>query len=310
MPYTYPAPPATVASDATTVEVHHFMKTPSLIARRLRDLLLQRYIADFLLTGRFVAQGGAILYETGEEIFPQDDPRSVAPGAAYPVTPLTAGELAAAKTVKWGQDSIVTDESIARLLMNPVERALTKLANGNVRQVDSVALGVIASKITSAIAASGLWSGVGAGARIIEDTLRAKAAVTSLDEGFEPNVITLRDTQFASVVARLIVEGYLPREARDNTLATGVVPDVLGLTWARTNHAPSSGPMLVDNTQLGGMADELLGSPGYVSSGNGVGVEVKTIRDDDKDRYKVRARRVTVPVVLEPRAGVFITGTV
>jgi len=38
------------------------------------------------------------------------------------------------------------------------------------------------------------------------------------------------------------------------------------------------------------------------------GVETKSIRDEKKDKYDVRARRVTVPVVVEPNAGYEITG--
>jgi hypothetical protein len=62
---------------------------------------------------------------------------------------------------------------------------------------------------------------------------------------------------------------------------------------------------VLDSSQLGGMADEDLGGPGYVRAG-GVGVETKSIRDDDNDQNRIRARRVTVPIVLEPTAGRFI----
>ena len=78
MSYTYPAPPATVAADLTTVEVHHLMKTPTALRKRLQGLLAQKFIADYLLAGRFQAIGGAILYETGEEIFPADSAEGVA----------------------------------------------------------------------------------------------------------------------------------------------------------------------------------------------------------------------------------------
>lgn len=49
------------------------------------------------------------------------------------------------------------------------------------------------------------------------------------------------------------------------------------------------------------MADEDLGGPGYTKI-DGIGVETKSIRDDENDKYRLRARRVTVPVVLEPAA--------
>ncbi|WP_420179681.1 hypothetical protein [Paenarthrobacter sp. TA1.8] len=308
MSYTYPAPPA-VVTDGDTVEVHHLLRTPTLVARRLRTLLEQRYIADFLLAGRFVAVGGSILYETGEEIFTDDDPEAIAPGAGYPKTKASAGELASAKTTKWGQDVPVFDEAIARLGINPVERAFTKLVNRSIRYVDSAALGVIASKITqtysvTAGGAPGAWTD---GNKIVEGTLLAKAQVTGLDEGYDPNVIVLNDSQWAKAIGRLVTAGLLPREA-SNPVVTGSWPQALGLTWVSTNHSPTADPLLVDREQLGGMADEKLGGPGYVSSG-GVGVETKVIREEETDGYLLRARRVTVPVVLEPNAGVKITNT-
>ena len=61
---------------------------------------------------------------------------------------------------------------------------------------------------------------------------------------------------------------------------------------------------MADTEQLGGMADEDLQSPGY-SKVDGVGVEVKVSRlngADDRDGYRARARRVTVPVILESAA--------
>lgn len=306
--YTYPAPPVTV-SGGTTEEVHYLLKTPKLIARRLRDLLDKRYIADRILTGRFEAVGGAILYETGEPIFTDDEPEAVAPGGSYPKTTASGGELAAAKTNKWGQDVPVFDEAIARLGINPVERGFTKLVNQSVKFVDSAALGVIASKITQTYSVTGA-GGPGAwntGDAIVEGVLLAKAKVTGLDEGYDPDVIVLKDEQWAKAVARLNADGLLPREA-GNPLITGVWPQALGLTWLSSNHTPSANPLLVDTTQLGGMAEEKLGGPGYTSSG-GVGVETKSIRDEENDGYLLRARRVTVPVVLEPNAGIIITNT-
>ncbi|MEE6295192.1 hypothetical protein [Georgenia wangjunii] len=303
MPYTYPAPPPTVGSDLTTVEVHHLLRTPTLIRRRLTDILRNRFIADYLLAGRFRAVGGAILYETGETIYPADAPEAIAPGGEYPRTVLTSGELAAAKTVKWGQDTPVTDEAIARLLLQPVNRGLRKVANGMIRHVDGVALGVIGSKVTQTYAAAA-WADAGA---IIDGVLgaKAKAEEDNEDDEFDYNTVVLKPTQFAKVAGRLIKSDLVPRESQ-NAVLTGVIPDYLGITWTTSGRVPFTDPLLVDRDELGGMADENLGSPGYASLD---GVEVKSIREEKTDEYLLRGRRVTVPVVLEPRAGIRITGT-
>lgn len=307
MVYTYPAPPAT--TDGSNITIHHMLNSPPTIARRMRTLLDKRYIADAILTGRFEARGGGIFYETGEPIFTQNDPESITPGAGYPKTQASGGTLASAKVSKWGQDSPVTDEAISRLGINPVNRAFTKLVNQSVKFVDGSALGVIASKVTqtydvAAVGATGAWT---TGDAVVAGVLMAVARTRELDEGYEPDAIVLRDVQYARAVARLSASGLLPRED-DNPLVTGEWPQVLGLTWMATNQSPTTNPLLLDRTQLGGMADENIGGPGYVRTG-GVGVETKVIRDDDTDSYNLRARRVTVPVVLEPNAGIQIIGT-
>lgn len=310
MSFTYPPSAPVIGADMTTVEIHHLLKTPTLLRRRLLDILTQKFIADFLLAGRFQAVGGAILYETGEEIMPADSAEAVAPGGEYPRTVLTSGELAAAKTVKWGLDSPVTDEAISRLGFSPVEKALRKLANGNIRDVDAVALAVIASKVTQTISVgaggvnTGAWSTDDA---IIEGVLAVKAKAEE-DNGaqvFDYNTVVLKPTQFAKVAGKLLTGGLVPRE-QQNAILTGVIPDYLGLTWTTSPHVPFTDPMLVDREQLGGMADESIESPGYTGLD---GVQVKSIRDDLKDGYDLRARRVTVPVVLEPLAGIIIDDT-
>lgn len=300
--YTYPVPRPTGA--LTAEQIHLLLTNPRVIAKRVADLSAQRFIADFLLTGRFQATAGGIFYETGEEIFPADAPEAIEPGGEYPITVLTRGELAAAKTVKWGLDSVVTDEAISRLGQNPVDRALTKLSNGVVRQIDSIAMSVIASKVTETYA-SAAWTSV---ANVVGALLAAKANRDDLALGLDLDTIALSGAQYAKVMSLFVSANVLPRED-GNPIVNGSLPvNLLGFTWVTSPHIVGTDPLLLDRDQLGGMADENLNSPGYASSG-GFGVETKSIREDETDQYRLRARRVAVPVVLESRAGLKITGT-
>lgn len=307
MAYQYPAAPVTVGNDLTTLQIHHLMKTPGLLAKRAAELAAQKFIADYLLTGRYLAVGGAILYETGEEIFPADAPEEITPGGEYPRTTMTAGELAAAYTAKWGQDAPVTDEAISRLNISPVDKALRKIVNGMIRHGDGVALSVIAAKIEQAEAATGTWTGASAADAIVDTALAVKAEYEERNDdfSFDYSTVVLKPTQFAKVAGAMIKSDLVPREA-GNFALTGVIPDYMGFTWVTSKHVPFNDPLLVDRDQLGGIATENIQSPGYSSV---EGVEVKSIRDEDTDSYRVRGRRVMVPVVLEPRAGIRITGT-
>ena len=303
MPYTYPPAAPTISGDNVTIS--RFLNNPTLVARRLRTLLEQRYISDALLTGRFNVEGGAVTYETGESIFSGENPRAVAPGMEYPLVSPATGTASIAKTVKWGQDALVTDESIKRRQMDPVNRALSKLANQNVKYVDSVALAAVSSAVTNGVNAAADWSTATA-AQILEDVALAKANIVALNEGYDPDTVVVDDINWAYAMARFAAAGYLPREDTvNNPIVTGGFPVILGLRWLATPNGFTNKALVADSTQLGGMADEDLGGPGYVKAG-GIGVETKAIRDDDNDQWKVRARRVTVPIVVEPNAGRFI----
>lgn len=304
-PYAYPPAAPTISGDV--VSINRFLNSPTLVARRLRTILEQRYIADALLSGRFNVVGGAVQYETGESIFTTDNPRAVAPGAEYPLTTAGAGTSSIAKTVKWGQDTLVTDESIARQNMSPVERALQKLANQNVKYVDSVALAAIASAVTQNTA-SATWATRSA-VDMLRDVALAKANILALNQGYDPDSVVLSDLAWAYAYASFVAGGLLPRES-GNPLVTGDFPVIDGMRWLPSPNMPTAGQVLVlDSKTLGGMADEDLGGEGYASAG-GIGVQAKSIRDDANDQWRLRCRRVTVPIITEPAAGWKITGTV
>lgn len=306
MAYTYPPAAPTLSGDVESI--NRFLKSPTLVQRRLRELAEQRYISDAILTGRYRAEGGAVLYETGEAIFADDDPRAVTPGSEYPLTTLGTGAASLAKTVKWGQDTEITDESIARRQMDPVERAFAKLINENVSHVDSVALSAVASAVTQSTAAAADWSTATA-AQILRDVLLAAANMRALNQGYAPDTVVVDDLNHAYALAAFTAGGYFARENDGaNPALSGAFPVVGGLRWLPTpNGVASNTAVVLDSTQLGGMADEDLGGPGYVGGGP-AGVQAKTMRDDERDAWRIRVRRVTVPVVVEPAAAWKITG--
>lgn len=306
MPYTYP--PAAPAISGDNLTISRFLKDPALIARRLRTLAEQRFISDVLLTGRYDATGGAVRYETGETIYSDRAPEQVAPGGEYPLTSISTGTEQVAKTAKWGRDSLVTDESVARRKMDPVNKALLKQTNMMVKTVDSTSLAVIASQVTQTIAATAVWSS--GSATILRDLLKAVATIRALNEGFEPNIVAVDDMTWAMAMSDDKIAALLKREDGSSPVYTGDFPIIGGLRFLPTPNLPvTTSAWVVDSTQLGGMADEKLAGPGYVSAGGSIpGVEVKTIRDDENDQYRLRSRRVTVPIVTEPNAAIEITG--
>lgn len=300
----YPIP--ALEGSLTPEQVHQLLGNHRAIARQFKSVVQEKFIADYLLAGRYPVVGGAVIYpETGETLYTIDDTEEIAPGGEYPLTVTDQGSYAAARTSKRGHDTEVYDEAVASLGIDPVNRGLSKLGNTVIRDVDRAALAVIASKVTKTYK-SAAWS---TGEAIVEAVLLAKASNQATESStYAFDTIVLTPLQFAKVGAYLINGGFVPRENGD--MLRGKLPiDALGMTWVTTDHVPVTDPLLVDRDQLGGMGDWDLKSPGYVRAGN---VDTKVSRlggEDDRDGYRLRARRVTVAVVVDPNAAVRITDT-
>jgi hypothetical protein len=95
------------------------------------------------------------------------------------------------------------------------------------------------------------------------------------------------------------------RETTDNPVYTGMVEQVAGMNIVVTP-ALTTTALVLDSTQLGGMADETDGAPGYAVSD--LAVQVKSIRLDSSDAWDLQGRRKTVPIVQETGAAQEITG--
>lgn len=299
--YTYPESFAT----ATVAEALAFLKSPTLLARRFSEIVAgQKFIAPMVLAGRYPMQGGALLYFPDESIEAGSAPEQIAPGGEYPLISLNADEAQIIAALKKGFGTEITDESVGRLVMDPVERGLAMLANRLVSDFDSVALASVASTVTATISGAA-WT---TAAAIVGNIASAKAALLNKKLGYAADAIILTETQWASVQAPLI--DVLPRESANPVLASDF-PSIMGLTWLHSPNLPSGWvPTVVDTANLGGIGHEQIPSSEYVSVsiGNGDTVEIARYREKN-DSTRVQVRKADVPVVRNPGAGVEITGT-
>lgn len=303
MSYSYPPVAPTFSGDNETIS--RFLNSPSVVARRVQDISANRFIADVILTGRTDVSGGAITYDVDEDLYTVRPVNSVSPGGEYDLTTIANGTPQVAKVTKWGQDTEVTDEAIKRQNFGAVEKGLGKLSNSLIKKVDSISLSLIAATVTQTQAVtSGQWS-VSGTAAILRDIMLAKAKVTALNKGYDPNVLVVDDITWAYLASDAGVMNARGREDSANSIYTGNFPTIAGLTILPTPNIPGgSGAWLIDTTALGGIADESLGG-GYTQAGS---LETKVIREDLNDKWRLRARRVCVPYVTEPGAAIKITG--
>lgn len=307
---TYPSANPTLSGDV--LSINRFLKNPLWIARALRALELEQFVSDRLLTGQAYTETGTVGYEQDESIFADRSPRAVAPGQEYPLTGVTTGPAQLANTVKWGQDSELTDEKIASDRYDSLTRALRKLVNSSVQKIDSVALAAIASAVTQNTAASASWT-TGT-PNILRDLMKAQAQILKLKQGYLPDTVFVDLDVFAAVTSDEKLQLLLARELpglKDAPVQRGMdspfIKRIGGFNWVTSPVAPITGVATVlDSKVFGTFVDWRLPGNGYVQAEGQT--QVKTIRDDDNDRWRIRARRVTVPVVLEPKAAWKITG--
>lgn len=303
MPGTFPAGAPTLSGD--TLSISRFLQNPAFIARVLRDFRDLRFVSDQLLTKRFRTQGGAVLYDQSEPFVSDRTVSGVSAGSEYPYANLPTGTAAVASVVKWGQKVLLTDEEIARnqYAGDAVSRAMRKVVNSIISQVDSVTMSAIYAAITQTSAVTAAWDG--ATPVFLRDILKAKAVVVKLNLGYNPDTLALNDTQYAYLMSDDKFTNAIKRETNESPVYTGSVDRVAGL--AIVVSPTITNPIVLDSTQLGGMADERDTAPGYAVSD--MAVETKAIRKDDQDAWDLQGRRKTVPVVQEPGAGIEITGT-
>ncbi|MGD9607396.1 MAG: hypothetical protein AB7V10_07940 [Leucobacter sp.] len=299
---TYPFTPSQL-NNATAEELLAFIKSPTMVARRLGEILeAQQFLGYFLLQGRYKVQGGAIAVPANEKIRTDRAAEIVAPGAEYKLTPLSAEEYEIYTSMKEGIATEVTDEEIGRSLRQPIDDAFLFLQTELVFSANETALGVIQSSVTQTVAAGANWTN---GKQILKDALRVKAAARRLKLGYSIDTVVLPSEQYAEVVPELL--DVLPKD--DDTAKTGEFPTISGLTWVSDDGDDLSDPLFVDRRRLGGIAREDIPSPEYRPVGDDTGVEIASIREPKGDKTRLQARNAHVPVVTNPLAGFVVTGT-
>lgn len=292
-------------NNVSAAEALAFLKSPTMVAKRFSEILnAQEFIGLSLLTGSYGMEGGVIAVPKNEVIRTERSAETVAPGAEYKMTPLNKEQYDLYMAAKRGLATEVADEEVGRSKMTPVEDALQLLKNELTFDANSLALAAITSKVTNTIAASANWT---TGKIIIKDVLRAKAQGRALKLGFNFDTVVLPEDDYAAVIPELL--DYLER----GQIAGSGFPNILDIDWLATADANFTNPLLVDRKRLGGIGREDIPSPEYRkvpdARGVNIGIEVASIRDPKGDKTRLQARFPHVPLVVNPGAGVFITGT-
>lgn len=303
--YDFPAP--TLSGQNLTVD--RYLNDPIRIYRVLRTMVQQRLVGDRILTGRVDLTGtGTGVYEVAEAIVPDFLPLVVPPLVEYPLTTFTPGTPAIVQPVKWGQAFDMSDKAIKHARINTFGRDLVKVANGLVKNSDTITLAAVASLVSQTQAGTAVWGG--ATATPFLDIELAIAQIDTLNLGYTADTVILTPTKWANLLGSPTVLASAAREGNNTVQTTGNMFQFAGLTIMKTTNMPSGWlGMVLDSTQLGSQAYEDLGSVAGVNySGNPGQVESAVIPLPLKDGVRVQSRIVKAPMVQEPGSAVRLTG--
>lgn len=299
---TYPVITSQLAN-LSAADLVAFLKSPTLVARRFAEILTaQQFLGLYLLTKRFTITGGAIGVPRNEVIRADRGAEVVAPGGEYKLTPMSAEEYEFYQAMKEGLATEVTDEQVGRLLRAPIDDALTFLQTELVFSANDMALGAVASSVTNTLAAGGAWTN---GKQVYKDALRVKARTRKQKLGYDVDTVVLPGELYAEVIPELL--DILPKESRQ-ALEDGF-PTIGGITWVSDDGDDLPDPLFIDRRRFGGIAREQIPSPEYRAIGGDTGVEIAPIREPKADKTRLQARNVHVPIVTDPLAAFYLTGT-
>jgi hypothetical protein len=300
------APPAPTVL-GTTITADYLVNNPELVQRTLRALVFKRLVGGKLLTGRLDVTGsGAAIFETDEDIMANGLAEIIAELAEYPLVDDGDPTLSVFSTDKYGFATDISQKLIKRNRVDIIARKLIKLANRIVFQFDARCLSAIGSAVTATHAATAAWNN--AAADQLLDVLLAAAEVDLLEEGFNVDLIALKPTYWARLVASKAVLQFAAMPGGGNPILTGNLVEFAGYKFLKSNYLPGSvNVMLADSTQLGTIMYEDQGG-GYQGDYRDIdGVESKIIPLDKQDGVRIQVRKIQEPVVNESGAAIKLT---
>lgn len=299
---TYPLTQSQLAN-MSAQDVIAFLKSPTLVARRFGEILqAQQFLGLFLLQKRFTITGGAIGVPINEVIRAQRGAEVIAPGAEYKLTPMTQEEYEFYSAMKEGLATEVTDEQVGRLLRQPMDDAFIFLQTELVFSANEAALGAIASSVTNTVAAGGTWT---TAKQVYKDALRVKARTRKQRLGYNIDTVVLPGEQYAEVIPELL--DILPKDS--GQALTDGFPTIAGMTWLPDDGEDITNPLFLDRRRFGGIAREQIPTPEMRPVPGDTGVEIAAIREAKAEKTRLQARNVHVPIVTDPLAGFYLTGT-
>lgn len=291
------------SGDTAARTVKDFIKQPQLIQKALEEVTQNEFIAESLFQGGYSAEGGAVSYMESPNRFMEDadgEDLAIAEASEYPEL-FQHDKLETARVRKYALASYVTFEAVERNQLGLLARAVTRMRNTMVQAVDANVLNMLRnnSKI-GRYTAAGAWGP--SATTIFDDIFEAVALVEDVRQSggtYTADTLVVSNSTYTKLLRNKEVREAM-RDSRPNNQNapeySGSVGQLGGLSILRSPWMFDDVAFVLQRGAIGGIADE-------------VPLTVKPVeRDEARDIYWLRAKRLTVAFVTDPGAIRIIEG--
>lgn len=290
---------------------------PAMLAERIAELKLDRFLGDRLLKGRAVASSLTVAYIQNTELFPTDESERVEPGAAIPMTATGHGTAVAERITKTGIAAEVPREEVQMLALNPIDRALRRILNRMFVDWDKVIMDRIKAGLTHAeVVAGASWTQgdrVDRAENFMLNIGQAVDVLTDSEGGYTPDTLIISRELYRKVVSNPELRRQMSYDLDMNgQIIDGTLRiDEYDLSIEKARAGVFADPVIYDSELYGSIIS------GPSSNGDAYnGLQIFTRYYDGAEESpgggaevtRISVIREKLPIIQEPKAAVKITG--
>ena len=268
--------------DGPRLTVSMIVKAPTLIPRRILDMMDQEFLVDSVLRKGSDAPSGAVIYFESTPLFSNDDPGVLEEFGEIPVTTGALGTPKVVRTVRRSFGLRISKTMQDRNSIDAVNTQIVQIRNTMIRAWEDAFFSALVSNpnvqfVTTDTSWSDSASHIRADVNAARYVVKNAAADTAGKQkfGFVPDTLIIStETEVDFLDSDEVSKPYIGNIADENLQYTGKLPQqFLGLdvvtSWRLSAYAPSSA-VVVQRNVVGGISDERpLSATALYGEGNG-----------------------------------------
>lgn len=287
------------SNNQTTHTVSDFLKDPTMIRDVLAVVAQRNFITESLFTPGFSAEGGAIAYHESvnqytEEGTVANEDFAIAEGAEFHQVYASDVGPQIQRVKKYAIEAWITFEDERRNNLGVLPRLTTRMMNTMVKHLDTVTLNMLLTntKIRNKTAA-GAWA-TPTYAGLYDDILQTVGMINNevtAGGSYKADTLVASYNTYANIIRNTSLRDlYIAAGRDDNPYFSGQMGSIAGLDVLWSPHMSDDFVFILNKGEIGGIADE---EP----------LQMKPLeKDESRERYTLRAKRLTVAFLSDPGA--------